>query len=56
MPTGDRTLHGAMYVGVFGRRCVCILFQDVEPDHVESLKLAERAVATFRLAPPDAAP
>jgi hypothetical protein len=45
-----RTMHGVAYLGVFGKRGVLIQYQDVAPDHAESLKLGEAAASTFRRA------
>jgi hypothetical protein len=44
----DKRFHGLFYMGMFGNQVVQILFQDTEPDHAESLKLGEAALASFR--------
>lgn len=43
-----KTVHGMVYLGKFENQIVQLLFQDTEPDHAESLKLGEAAVASFR--------
>jgi hypothetical protein len=43
-----RTMHGVTYLGLDGKRAVQIQYQDVAPNHVESLKLGEAAASTFR--------
>lgn len=43
-----RTMHGVAYMGIFGNQAVQIQYQDVAPDHAESLKLGETAASTFQ--------
>jgi len=44
--------QGAVYVGLFNHRGVVLMFQDITAAGANSIQLGERAVATFRPAPP----
>ena len=41
-------MHGIMYVAFDGKTMIQIFSQDVDPHHVEALKLSEKSAQTFR--------
>jgi hypothetical protein len=41
-------MHGFMFVAFDGHTVIQIQCQDVEPNHVEALKLGESAASSFR--------
>lgn len=46
LPTGLK-MHGLVYVAIVGETLIQLSSQDIEPHHVEALKLAELSILTL---------